>query len=437
MNRTVERSPQLQSIGRLIAILSLAAIGFATLRPESGYPVSGITCIICGSRGGVDAILNVLLFLPLGVGLALAGMRARHAALAVVSLSALIEIAQYLGIAGRAASVGDVLTNSIGGAIGFSIARFASSWLRPSPRIAVRLVVGWGFAWLVVQTVSAFSLASSFPNSRYYGQLGRSFSDLATFRGRILRAAIDSMTVPDFVIANTVGMRTLLQRGATVEALVVPAEPTTRIAPILRIADREREQIVLLAQRGTDLVFGVRTGADILRLRGPLFAMAGVFPRSSAALDSVATQSMLVSGHFGPDVVGMRVQWKSSASERRLPLTSSLGWTLTLPFQWYRQGSWAEHVLSWMWIFFLALPATYWATWTYRSSPDERGSRLRLTPAIGIVAILVTGLGFVPRIFGLAATPLVDWIAALLGLVAGSALAVLIHGKRHVTLSGP
>ena len=129
-------------------------------------------------------LLNVLLFVPLGVGLALYGLRGKHALLAAFALSVLIESAQLL-IPGRDSTIGDVLTNTLGGGIGFASCQYALVWLRPSPRVATGLVVFWCVVWLTVQALSNFVFIPSIPDGKYC-QLARYLSNRAVFRGRVL-----------------------------------------------------------------------------------------------------------------------------------------------------------------------------------------------------------------------------------------------------------
>src|SRR4030081_3020272 len=134
MQMTVAPAPHLRRVGLIITIASLIAIATATLMPESSPAVESHFCLICGSVGTVDAMLNVILFVPLGVGLSLGGARGKNALIWMFSLSALIESAQLYLISGRDATIGDVLTNSIGGALGFAIGRYHALWLRPPTR---------------------------------------------------------------------------------------------------------------------------------------------------------------------------------------------------------------------------------------------------------------------------------------------------------------
>src|SRR5712671_5089788 len=191
MKTTVAPAPHLRRVGLIIILASLAAIAIATLLPDTGPAVGSHFCLICGSVGTVDALLNIILFLPLGVGLALIGVRAKNAVIWMFALSALIETAQFFVISGRDATVGDVLTNTLGGALGFAIVRYHGIWLRPPPRIARNLALGWAAIWLIVQVISSYAFTLSLPHTQYYGQIARKLGNFAIFPGTVLSARLD------------------------------------------------------------------------------------------------------------------------------------------------------------------------------------------------------------------------------------------------------
>src|SRR5688500_12405338 len=83
-------STQRRGIGWGLTVVSAIVIAVATLTPSS-QPAHHTSCVICGPLGGVDAALNVLLFLPLGLGLAIAGVRFRSAMLVLTAATILIE----------------------------------------------------------------------------------------------------------------------------------------------------------------------------------------------------------------------------------------------------------------------------------------------------------------------------------------------------------
>ena len=148
-----------RSAGRLLLIVSAIVIGLATLTPsDQANTGGGALCIVCGDFGGVDALLNVMLFVPLGIGLAMAGVRASRAIPAMCLATILIETLQIGVISGRDASIGDVITNAVGGALGYLIGSRIDRLLRPSARAAFTLCVAWLSCWLGFQALAAFAL---------------------------------------------------------------------------------------------------------------------------------------------------------------------------------------------------------------------------------------------------------------------------------------
>jgi VanZ family protein len=423
MNMSVAPAPHLRRAGLVITIASLAAIGFATLLPEPGIAVGSRFCFVCGSLGGVNSVLNVLLFLPLGIGLALSGLPAKRALLAMCALSALIETAQFFVIPGRYSTIGDVLTNTLGGALGFALGRYAALWLRPPPQAARNLAVGWATIWLAIQVISNFGFALSLPDSHYYGQIARVLANFAVFPGQVLTASIGDVRIPNTALADSRRVQRLLLASATVTTTVVPAEPTRKMAPIVRIADDRKKEIVLMAQDGEHLIFGVHTGAAVLRLRPPLFDLPGAFPTrvSNAEFPS---DTLRLSGRYAARDVTMNVQGRSATHHRRISLTSSLGWTFWLPFQWLIEGTRAELVVSWIWFACLAIPLGYWS-FRIDVSAQSQGILRQWAPVLlAGVAFLCAGLVLLPHVFGLSAAPLRDWLATATGVLVGCALVV-------------
>src|SRR5438477_1941760 len=111
---------------------AVAAILSATLFPISGGdPEPWLGCVLCGERGIADALINVLLFFPLGAALAATGMPWARCLLGGALLSAAVEFAQMY-IPGRDPSLGDVLSNTLGAGLGAALMPMARSWQLPA-----------------------------------------------------------------------------------------------------------------------------------------------------------------------------------------------------------------------------------------------------------------------------------------------------------------
>jgi VanZ family protein len=420
---TVALTPQLRRIGWGVTLLSLSVIGLATMIPQPPAPIASHFCLLCGSFGTVDAILNVLLFIPLGVGLALTGVASKRAVLAMLALSTLIETAQLLLIAGRDATVGDILTNTLGGAFGFTIARFAPVWLRPSRRVAFALSAGSIALWVAIQAVSAYGFSPAFPNSGYFGEIAPRLGGFDQFPGRVVGANVGNVVVPETRFEDTQAVREQLLEGAMIGTTVLSAGRTDRLAPIVRVADDRQREIVLLAQDGTNMVFEARTGASVLHLRPPFFVLPAVFT-STSLVDGDAADTLSLSAQYVTRAVRLSAQSGRAANAQMIPVSSSLGWTMFLPFRWYIGATRPERIFGVIWIAGLLVVAGYWGAGLIGVSTVDRRIAW-VTPFAVAVAVLYIGLALVPKLFGLPVALPGDWLAA----VAGIALGVVIQAQ--------
>ncbi len=94
-------------------------------------PVFSSTGLPSLTRGRAEALANVLLFVPLGVagGWLVRRRRAPWVLLALAALAVLVEAVQY-PVAGRDASLRDVLLNTLGGALGVAAGVVGRWWWR-------------------------------------------------------------------------------------------------------------------------------------------------------------------------------------------------------------------------------------------------------------------------------------------------------------------
>src|SRR5579862_6439631 len=103
---------------RAFGVIWLLVVAWCTLRsaPSQAAEVQQLRwyCIVCGDSGGADILLNVLLFLPLGLTARALGWRLRNTILLLMTLSIAIEVTQGTLLVGRDASLGDVCSNTAG-----------------------------------------------------------------------------------------------------------------------------------------------------------------------------------------------------------------------------------------------------------------------------------------------------------------------------------
>ena len=143
--------------GLTVTALALVAIGVITLSPAVVTVVLPFWCMRCGARPAIDVLLNVLMFVPLGVGLALLRVRGQVAALAIVLATCAIEATQYGIVAGRFASARDILTNSAGGLAGWYLWSRWRSFAIPPARTARRLGLATAVLWISTQAITAWA----------------------------------------------------------------------------------------------------------------------------------------------------------------------------------------------------------------------------------------------------------------------------------------
>lgn len=124
---------------RLPVLLAAAAVCAVTLAPLRGPPHPPSTCVACGVLPLAGAVLNVLLFVPLGAAAALRWRGAR-ALMPGPALSLLVELAQTV-VPGRQPALGDLLANSAGAALGVAIVRAAALLRRPDGGTAAVLAL--------------------------------------------------------------------------------------------------------------------------------------------------------------------------------------------------------------------------------------------------------------------------------------------------------
>lgn len=271
--------------------LGLATAGLVlvlTLPPVAGSPTRELSpwCLICGSWGTADLILNMLVFVPLGLAVARPDGGVRSVGLALAAgalLSAAVESAQ-LGLAGRHTAVADWIANTTGAAVGGLLAVTWRTWMRPAARTAGRLAAGWGVAVGGVFLATSALLNPSRPSEDYRVEWAPALEQFATFPGDVLEARAGEAPMEPGRVSGTEGpgiLRTLQdERKLTATASFGP--PTPSLAPVIRLVDRERRDLVLLGQDGPDLVYRVRRLADEVRLRRPEYRGRGLLAGAGA-----------------------------------------------------------------------------------------------------------------------------------------------------------
>lgn len=338
----------------------------------------------------------MILFLPLGAAIGWCGWRRGWSALAPALLSLAVETAQ-LWIPGRDASLGDVVFNSTGAVLGFAVARSAGWWLRPGRATRRLLMLGALAGVIAVFGATGVLFQPDLPRTVYWGQWTAQLGRFEWYRGRVVRAAVGGVELPDGRLANSDSVRTLLLARAPLVIDARAGPPVSGLAPLFSIADGGAREIVLLGPDRSGLVVRYRTRAVAAWLANPALradgALAGIEPGQPLNV------TLRADGHGWCLVVDGRAHCG-------LGFTLGRGWAMIdfpapLP-TWFRAS------LDELWLACLLLPLGFWLT----------GRRA------GAAAVIAAGAGLwlVPASLGLMPTPPAEWAAAAAGLALGLAL---------------
>jgi hypothetical protein len=393
----------------LLVVASLLAIAAATLvsLPAQAEAVAqtSVWCLLCGSLGAVDVILNVALFCPLGGALRLHGCRLRSIVGLSLAVSLTLELLQG-GIPGRDPTISDVLTNTVGGLLGSWAVTWWPHFIHPRPRTAAALAAAWAALWLGQTAGVAWLLQPSLPRSWYWGQLAPDLRQFEQFYGTVRSASAGTLGIYIGRLARSPEIRQALLEGAPLRGTTTRGTRTPGLAPIVSIFDQQQREIALLGRWGNDLVYRFRTRTFDFRLRPPAIGFAN-------ALAGGADEMVDLSGRYDPDSAAFVVALRGDTGEpvqRRLALDAQWGWSLLLPFPYAHGPEAAWWTGLWLLVWMVVLG--YWS-WAYHPAA---------VLAAGVVAAL--GLGPLPALLGLTPAAGYEWVVAASGLTTGAALAI-------------
>lgn len=285
--RPIRRArPSGRALWMAAAALSAAAIASLTLGPgelppSEPYPMNPF-CLVCGDRGGADAILNVLLFLPLGLAVTRVWGWLPALGLAV-AFSGTVEVLQA-STPGRFPTIGDIVWNTGGAVLGAVVAHLQARL----PSLAPRARLGLAATVLLLPLLPATVLGPAETDAEYFAQWAPRVSSGRSYPGRVTSVTLDGVSLPVGVLDRADAARAALRRGAPLRVSFVAARPLPERAQIFRIVDAHGDEIAAIAARGLDLSWTERTVASRFLLLSPAVvwrrALEGVAPGSAVTL---------------------------------------------------------------------------------------------------------------------------------------------------------
>ena len=390
--------------------MALLAIGAATLTPQrSGTPMVPWYLPFTGAGDGADALLNTLLFVPLGIALAIVGRprgwgASRTVAIALAT-TVTVELLQGLVVPGRQASIGDVLTNTAGAWLGHLLTPALVAACRADGRLARRLAAAYGTTWLVATIAGAALLRPALPSAEAErARCGPERDVPDCFPGR-LTGPIRLRQPGRADVAIVDGARVAVGREAAIVADVVDGGRTIRPGRIGGLATGRGSALLTLEQGDHWLVLHARTRGARLGLRSPAAVMPHVLGRPGHRVVAVGG----VTGN---------VRWIEVGARRaELHLSSAEGWRLLFP--WSAAAAVIIRTVGGLFHAIALLPLAWWVA---RAVP-RRATRPALVACSVVLAATVVAFGGAAAALDLAAPTVSDWLGALGGGVAGALLA--------------
>jgi VanZ like family len=377
-------------------------IASLTLTPGGTKPADHFElCITCGTYWASDFGLNVLLFIPLGFGLRLSGMRRATAWGIALAATCGIEALQYHVIPGRESDLSDIVSNSLGAALGVGLADARRLVLAPPASTAARMAAGGAVLLCTAAAVIQWALSVSLPESIYYEQVAPSLGQFARFDGQVFNASLNGapFRVGRLSADASSAMRNALAGGnAHVTAVVFWGTPRRRLAPILSVFDHERREIFVLGQRRHDLVFRIRRRSDDWGFHAPSLTLDNALSLQAGPADSVRIDATATDG-------ALRISAESQSGLRSRRLDSGIwqAWTLLLS----DDGRYGDHAtpITMLWVAAMFAPLAYWG----RRGEARTGPLLAATPTI---LTMVVALAIIPWVAGSPPAPWPIWAAA-------------------------
>lgn len=401
---------------------SYAFVMWMTLRPAPPVPRLPPLCIICGQLGAVDFILNTILFVPLGISLSLVVARPRYVMLIGVATTLVIELLQVRVIPGRDASLGDLIANTAGTALGVWAATAGVARLSATGAEARRLAAGLGLLVSAILVGAGWALKPAVPRYPLWVLWTPSRRNLDNFAGRLLEFRFNGAprSSTDVLPPDPATHSTSLEVSVAVSAPATPSR-SGRQAIIVQLTNGIEEGLSLGQWRNAAIFRSYTNGAR-LRLRPLLVKLNGAFAGDSASGTDVVTR------------LGVRSDARSVVLTRErggawlegtVPRTIGLAWTLILYRDVAIDTSWL--IANALFLGGLIAPVAFFAARvTAPGAPDKSDAWMTWGP----VALVLATMAAEPLLIGLSPMTAGEWAGVAVGGAAGVMTARLTSGTR-------
>ncbi len=394
-------------VGPVLAVAGLLGIGLATLTPVPETATLPFFCMVCDTGALVDAVLNVALFVPFGIGLRMMGLRLPGVLLAAFTTTLLIEATQFQLIAGRDTGLRDLLTNTLGGLVGGALCGWWHQIVRPTRVVSTGLALSVGALFLVCQAATTWALQPDSLVPPWWAQIApdrAEFTDV--FEGEVLRVSIGGRPISGSDrLDEGMARREGFLAGEGLSASLVTFRISDRIVPIVEVSDAEEREVAFLGLSESGIAFRSRRKGQRLGLKSPV-----LFARTAERVEAGDTVS--AEGFQKGATLGVRSGTPGARSEKLMEPSASWILSLFLPVP-PRYHLAAATVMAAVWLLAVFLALGYWLT-------DSAGA-WSAVPVAGTIVLLGVGLFVLPSLGGLPPSGVGEWLTAVVGAGAGNA----------------
>lgn len=241
---------------------------------------------MCGDWSVSDLLVNVALFIPLGIALAFARAGRTTRWLLPLTLAIVIEAIQ-LTIPGRFTTLSDIATNTFGALLGAALPRWAGRWVLPRRAVSRRILVSTLLTVALVVGSAWLDRTDATPEPNFSHWVP-DFENRERWTGEVTRVRIGDSDVPGGWLPASSSLGEQLARGAPVQVSLVAGRPSESLAIIFALTDPGAGVTFEIGVWGDDVLARVRHKATDLRLTTVATrfegAFAGLAPGESLAL---------------------------------------------------------------------------------------------------------------------------------------------------------
>lgn len=435
----------------LLTLVGLLAILATTATPAAGRGSDGppwcMSCPIFTERAGVDLVLNVLLYVPIGAGLALLRCGPGHVAWIAFAIAGVIETLQVNVIPGRFASITDVIANTSGALLGWAAIRHWRALLEPTRSRSRLFAILAGALALAVLQLTMWA-QQEVPMSGAMSTLwrpspARAADDVAHANGagaRIAYVTLDGQRHAGRLKLTPNELARLAGRtGYGLEMGFVSATRPADEDPAFELRDGEGRRVLRVRQDGRHLAADLATRGRLLRLRTPTVRLRRFFPSRAERVQQRGLDTVHVAVRVAQGNLSMHARLGTNQASGEHRRGAFAGWSLLIS---QSNSPTRVRILTFCWVVALILPPVYWAVLgmppARPRTPDGRvgGLRargIRFPPLVlaGFLAILlVLALEVLPRANGMEPAGLVDGTAAAVAIAAGGHIALRTARRR-------